>query len=268
MKLAKSVGPSTSASTRRMKICGVDFDLVDRRHVLQAVCDWRDGGKRGYATFVNPYSVMLCKRDQEMGAAVQGGDLTLPDGVGIVVSANLLSYPNSGRLSGPEMMLFLCDEGRRLGLSHYFYGGAEGVAERLAEQLSAKFPGLSVAGHYTPPFRTLSLEEDAAVVRRINDAKPDVVWVGLGAPKQEKWIAQHAGRIHAAAMFGVGAAFDFHSGNVPWCPAFLRRVGLEWVYRFIQQPGRLWRRYLEVPPYVTALMRQFLADKLMKRSHA
>src|SRR5439155_3417475 len=133
----------------------------------------------------------------------------LPDGIGISLAADLLSYEHSGRLSGPELMLYLCDRGRQHELTHYFRGGGEGVAEKLAAELSSRYPGLRVAGYATPPFGQIGAAEDAALVRKINDARPDIVWVGLGAPKQEKWMAAHLRKIEAPAMIGVGAAFDF-----------------------------------------------------------
>lgn len=176
--------------------------------------------------------------------------MTLPDSVGVILAANLLGYKNYGRVTGPTLMLRLCDWGRKYGYRHYFYGGAEGVADKLSEKLSQVFPGLQTAGTYCPPFGPFSEQEDNTIVEQVNRAKPDIVWVGLGAPGQEKWMAQHYGKISATAMIGVGAAFDFHSGSVKWAPARMRRLGLEWAYRLAQEPKRLWRRNIDSPIFL------------------
>jgi N-acetylglucosaminyldiphosphoundecaprenol N-acetyl-beta-D-mannosaminyltransferase len=144
-------------------------------------------------------------------------------------------------------MLQLCEDAREYGFRHFFYGGAEGVADKLAERLTGLFPGLQVAGTYCPPFRKLSEDEQDDVAAKINATQPDIVWVGLGAPKQEKWMAEQVRRIKAPAMIGVGAAFDFHSGNVQWAPRFVRRCGIVWAYRLAVEPRRMWRRRPQPP---------------------
>jgi len=194
---------------------------------------------------VNPHSVLLCHRDLEMRKSADAATLVLPDGVGIVLAANVLGYAHQGRVTGPTLLLRLCDEGRAHGYRHFFYGGAAGIADELAERLCLRYPGLQVAGTYCPPFRRLSGREDVAIVRRINSTRPDIVWVGLGAPKQEKWLAAHKGRINATAMIGVGAAFDFHSGNVKWAPRWIRKIGCEWAFRLVREPKRMWRRNVD-----------------------
>src|SRR4029078_13605177 len=164
-----------------------------------------------------------------------------------VLAAEVLGYGRQHRVTGPVLMLDLCDRGRERNLRHYFYGGAQGGAEELARRMTADYPGLIVAGTCCPPFRQLTPEEDQAIIDRINAARPDVVWIGLGAPKQEKWMRQRVGRLHVAAMIGVGAAFDFHSGNVKWAPWIVRKCGVEWAYRLLMEPRRMWRRNLDSP---------------------
>jgi len=237
-------------------IAGVDFDFLLKSEIPGIIDRWRRAGRRGYVTLTNPHSVMLCRRDQEMRHATSQATITLPDGVGIVLGARLLGHGRRHRCTGPAMMLEICDKGRELDLSHYFYGGAEGVPDRLAERLSETFPGLKVAGTCCPPFGQMTAEEDDAIVARINAAKPDIIWVGLGAPKQEKWMAAHLGRIKATALIGVGAAFDFHSGNVEWAPDFMRRFGLEWAYRLARNPRRMWRRNLDSPIFLACVAQQ------------
>jgi N-acetylglucosaminyldiphosphoundecaprenol N-acetyl-beta-D-mannosaminyltransferase len=242
----------------RAEIGGIDFDLIGVDRVLRSICRWRANGQQGLISLVNPHSVMECRRDREMAHAIKDSTLTLPDGIGIILGAKALSYGHSGRVAGPELLLYICDEGRRYGLTHYFYGGGEGVADMIRERLSAAFPGIEIVGTCSPPFRELTPEEDAAVVERINAARPAILWLGLGAPKQEKWMASHAGSISAAAMIGVGAAFDFHSGKKPWCPAPLRAAGLEWAYRLAHEPRRLWRRNVD-----SLLFLGLIADQLI-----
>jgi len=237
-------------------ILGIRFDLIGWREAFEIINGWRAAGQRRYVTITNPHSVMLCRRDMAMRNATQSASLTLPDGVGIVLAARLLGYRNAGRVTGPEFMLHCCDWGREYGYRHYLYGGGEGVAEKLADRLSAAFPGMTIAGYYCPPFRPLSEKEDAGIVERINAASPDIVWVGLGAPKQEKWMAAHLGRVEATAMIGVGAAFDFHAGIVKWAPAWIRQMGLEWLYRLIKEPRRMWRRNLDSPLFMAGVICQ------------
>lgn len=229
---------------------GVRIDLTEPRDVFLELLAWRRAGRRGYVTLVNPHTIVTCSRDPEMLAAVRESDLALPDGVGITLASRLLGYGRARRIAGPSLMLDLCNWGRSAGLRHFFYGGGEGVADELTQRFKRRFPGLHVAGAFCPPFRTLTPDEDESVVQTINAAAADLVWVGLGTAKQEKWMAAHVGRIQAAALLGVGAAFNFHAGTVPWAPAWVRRAGLEWAYRLAHEPRRLWRRNLDSPIFL------------------
>jgi len=224
--------------TRRFEIVGVDFDLIDYKKAIEKIDRLRSDGPAHYVTLTNPYCVTLCRKDAGMRQAVKMADLTLPDGVGITIAAKLNGYPHGGRVAGPNLMHKLCDWGRQHGYRHYFYGGAEGIAEKLADKLVMMYPGLKVAGTSCPPFRTLTEEEDKAIVEQINAAKPDIVWIGLGAPKQEKWMAEHQSKIKGAVLIGVGRAFDFNSGNFKRAPEFVCRLGLEWLHCNIFQPRR------------------------------
>jgi N-acetylglucosaminyldiphosphoundecaprenol N-acetyl-beta-D-mannosaminyltransferase len=231
-------------------LLGVRIDLTKPQDVFLELLSWRRTGRRGYVTLVNPHTIVSCSRDPEMLAAVRDSDLALPDGVGITLASRLLGYGRASRIAGPSLMLDLCDWGRSAGLRHFFYGGGEGVADELARRLERRFPGLHIAGALCPPFRTLTPDEDESMVQTINAAAPDLVWVGLGTAKQEKWMAAHVGRIQAAALLGVGAAFNFHAGTVPWAPAWVRRAGLEWAYRLAHEPRRLWHRNLDSPIFL------------------
>jgi N-acetylglucosaminyldiphosphoundecaprenol N-acetyl-beta-D-mannosaminyltransferase len=167
-----------------------------------------------------------------------------------------------GRVCGPDLLPLLVDRGREVGARHFFYGGAPGVAEQLAERLAGRYPGMVVAGMHSPPFRPLTPEEDKAEVELINAASPDFVWVGLGSPKQDLWIDGHRNRLDAAVLFAVGAAFDFHAGTLRRAPVWMQRTGTEWFYRLISEPRRLLRRYTVVNTrFVLLLGRQILSRR-------
>ena len=169
--------------------------------------------------------------------------LALPDGVPVVWVGKVEGQVVE-RVCGPDVMPALLDRSRASNARHYFYGGAPGVADRLAERMQAAYPGLDVVGTYSPPFGVRSAEEEAADVALINAARPDYVWVGLGAPKQDLWSARHRPELDAAVVLAVGAAFDFHSGGLRRAPVWMQRRGLEWLYRLAAEPRRLARRYL------------------------
>ena len=244
----------------RRQIVGINFNLIAAGEVVGALRRWIESSHRGYVALANPHSVLAAHRDQDFRKALLGADITLPDGVGITLAARLLGCRDVVRVAGPGLMLDLCDSGRQHAFRHYFYGGREGVAAALATRLTARYEGLEIAGTCCPPFRRLTPEEDSRIVQTINATRPDIVWVGLGTGTQEKWMAAHVGRIEAAALIGVGAAFDFHAGTVPWAPAWIRNAGLEWAYRLVHEPRRLWRRNLDSPVFLARVIAQRLAS--------
>jgi len=223
---------------------------------METVDQWVDNGRRHYIALANPESVVLCDRDIQMRQALAGAGLTLPDGIGIVLAAQLLRLTHHGRVTGPTLMLELCRRGQEKGYRHFFCGGGRGIGERLAERLSERFPRLHVAGMYCPPFRSLTPDEEQTMLDSINAAEPDIVWIGLGAPKQEKWMARYRSRLNAPVLIGVGAAFDFHSGNAKWAPVTVRKLGLEWAYRLIQEPRRMWLRNVHNTIFLARVLRQ------------
>jgi N-acetylglucosaminyldiphosphoundecaprenol N-acetyl-beta-D-mannosaminyltransferase len=236
---------SANGKGQRRRIQGVAVDLVDYATVIETIHRWRQQGHQKYVTLANPHTVLLCHRDPEMRAATEQAGMTLPDGIGLTFTATILGYRHRGRVTGPSLMLALCDWGRQHSYRHFFYGGADGVPQRVAERLSAMFPGLIVAGTYSPPFRPQTPQESAETAARIADTKPDILWVGLGAPKQEKWMLANVGKVDVPVMISVGAAFDFHSGNAKWAPAWMRKLGLEWVHRLVREPRRMWPRAID-----------------------
>ena len=225
------------------KICDVSVSLADRLDVLADVglrVVQRKSG--GYVSITNTESMYHALRDPAHFKYIQNADHSLCDGVG-VIAAGWFWALRVPRYNGPVFQLDCSDIGQAPGWRHFYLGGKEGVADLMAEKLKLRYPGLQVVGIYCPPFRPMTVAEDEALVAQINQAKPDFVWVGLGLLKQERWIAEHLGRIEAPWMVGVGAAFDYHSGVVPWAPWVLRSLGLEWLFRLIIQPRLRAKRY-------------------------
>ncbi|MDX1545625.1 MAG: WecB/TagA/CpsF family glycosyltransferase [Rhodothermales bacterium] len=234
-------------------ILGLRVSAVDIPRALATIDGWIARREPRYACVSNVHSVMESWDDPALRRIHNEAGLVTPDGMPLVWISRLRGRRHVRRVYGPDLMLALCAHGLERGYRHYFYGGADGVAGDLARRLGERFPGLVVAGAETPPFRPLTPEEDAAAVERINAARPDVVWVGLGMPKQERWMHAHVGRIEAPALIGVGAAFDFHTGRKPQAPAWMQRTGLEWAFRLATEPRRLAGRYLRHNPRFVGL---------------
>ena len=238
----------------RVNILGVGISALNMENALAQISRWIRHQERHYVSVCNVHTVIECQRNPEMRKAVNGAGLATPDGMPLVWLARRKSGRNVQRVYGPDLMLALCQLSAQTGYSHYFYGGASGVPELLAERLTARFPGLKVAGSFSPPFRPLTSKEDTEIAARINAAAPDVVWVGLGTPKQDLWMAAHRSRLDASVLIGVGAAFDFHTGRQKQAPRWMQRNGLEWLFRLVQEPRRLWCRYLVYNPLFVALV--------------
>jgi N-acetylglucosaminyldiphosphoundecaprenol N-acetyl-beta-D-mannosaminyltransferase len=223
---------------------------------LDEIERWISTGESEYVCVTGVHGVMESQRDPEFREIHNRSGLTTPDGMPIVWAGRRAGASWMSRVYGPDLMLAVCERAAERGWTSYFYGGKEGVPERLVERLQARFPGFKVVGMESPPFRPLTAEEDQAVVGRINKAAPDLVWVGLSTPKQERWMASHVGRIRVPAVLGVGAAFDIHAGTLRQAPVWIQRRGLEWLYRLYREPRRLWRRYVSIiPRFLVAILR-------------
>jgi len=228
----------------RVSILGVGIHAVNPDEAVDRIEEFAANGGGHYVCVSNVHTVMMGLRDAEFRRITNEADLAVPDGMPLAWLARWHGHDQRDRVYGPDLMLACCERSLESGSSHYFYGGEPGVPDLLAEKLQARFPGLNVAGCYSPPFRPLTPEEDEEVVAMINDSGADVVWVGLGAPKQERWMAEHVERLKAAVLVGVGAAFPFHTGTVKQAPKWMQQCGLEWLFRLCIEPRRLWRRYL------------------------
>jgi len=256
----KAVEP---AGAKRVNILGVAVSASTIEGTLLTFERWVETGSRNYVCVVDVHSVMQGQWDPAFRKVLNRAGLATSDGMPLVWLCRLAHGPGVSRVYGPDLLLAACKAGLAAGRRHYFLGGGPGVAETLAGALTQKFPGLVVAGAYAPPFKPMSPEEEAAMVDAVNAARPDYIWVGLGAPKQEYWMSAFRERLHAPVMVGVGAAFDFISGAKPQAPALLRATGMEWLFRLLSEPTRLWPRYRRVIPgflYRLALQKLKLVD--------
>ena len=246
----------------RTNILGVGINAITMAQAIDQISTWIETGARQYISVCTVHTIMECRQDERVRRAVNQAGLATPDGMPLVWLSKWQSGLEVSRVYGPDLMLALCEHAAARGYRHYFYGGAQGVPELLAARLQSRFPGLKVAGCYAPPFRPLTAEEEAQIIARINQAAPDIVWVGLGTPKQDLWMAAHRPQLAAPVLIAVGAAFDFHTGRVAQAPRWMQRNGLEWLYRLLQEPRRLWYRYLIYNPlFVVLVIAQMLGLK-------
>jgi N-acetylglucosaminyldiphosphoundecaprenol N-acetyl-beta-D-mannosaminyltransferase len=248
------------------RVLGVPLALTD----YEATLDWIDAAVAarvpGYVCVAAVHTVMATHDDAELRAAVEGASFTVPDGQPLVWALNALGHDLDDRVYGPELMRRACARAARDGTRVFLYGGRDDAAlRRLCDALKQAHPGLRIAGGISPPHRPLTAAEEVDVAAEIDRSEADVVWVGIGVPKQEKWMARMRPQLGAPVLIGVGAAFDLHAGLVAQAPARLQRLGLEWAFRLAQEPGRLWRRYLRYNPrFVVGFARQLLAHRLRR----
>jgi N-acetylglucosaminyldiphosphoundecaprenol N-acetyl-beta-D-mannosaminyltransferase len=227
-----------------VQILGVPVSAIDMTDALATIAGWIANRDHQYVCVNTVNSVLAALDDPQLAEVYRNAGLVTPDGMPLVWISRARGHSRVSRVYGPDLMLACCDTFRKHGVRHFLYGGAEGVPERLSEKLSARFPGLTVAGAYSPPFRALTEDERVRDIERINESTPDIVWVGLGAPKQDYWMAANRHQIEAPVLIGVGAAFDFHAGVKRQAPVWMRRRGLEWLFRLATEPGRLAHRYI------------------------
>jgi N-acetylglucosaminyldiphosphoundecaprenol N-acetyl-beta-D-mannosaminyltransferase len=243
---------SESQAIPRVDVLSVGISAVTMELAVREITAWIEHGLQRYVCVTGVHGVMEAQRDPALLRIHNESGLTTPDGMPLVWASRWAGAGYVERVYGPDLMLELCAEAAKRGWRSFFYGGKEGVAARLAQRLQARFPGLTVVGTYSPPFRELTAQEDEEVVERINAAQPHFIWVGLSTPKQERWMAAHIGRVSAPVLLGVGAAFDIHAGLLPQAPLWMQRSGTEWLYRLSREPRRLWRRYLYNNPRFAA----------------
>jgi N-acetylglucosaminyldiphosphoundecaprenol N-acetyl-beta-D-mannosaminyltransferase len=238
---------------KRTDIFGVGVSAITMADAVAAIEQWVQRRTPRYVCVTGVHGVMECQRDAALREIHNQAGLVTPDGMPLVWMSRWLGASGIERVCGANIMRRVTAQTATRGYRHFFYGGGPGVADKLAASLMKSNPGLTVVGTVCPPFRPLTAEEDAKIVSHINSAAPDIVWVGLSTPKQERWMASHVGVVNAPVLIGVGAAFDFLAGLKRQAPAWMQRSGLEWLFRLCAEPGRLWRRYAYIVPGFLAL---------------
>lgn len=248
---AKTTTAPETVHTPGIDLLGVRVSALNLQSAVARILEAIGRGDRGYVCVCGAHGLVDCQRDDALRRAFNGAFLVTPDGMPLAWELRRQGHTEAGRVYGPDLMLALF---RQPGLRHFLYGATPGTLSRLQARLGRRFPHATIVGSFAPPFRPLTAAEEEDVIRRIEAAGPHIVWVGLGAPKQELWMARMHDRLQANILIGVGAAFDFHAGNTRQAPAWMQNAGLEWAFRLAMEPRRLWRRYLRVVPGYMALV--------------
>jgi N-acetylglucosaminyldiphosphoundecaprenol N-acetyl-beta-D-mannosaminyltransferase len=248
--------------TNRVNVLGVGISVLNLRTALAAIADAVRARRKGYICVTGVHGVMEAQDDENFKKILNGAFLCTPDGMPMVWAGKLRGHAELSRVYGPDLMLDVCAWSESNGCRHFFYGGADGVADLLAQKLKVRFPKLEVAGTFTPPFRPLNPDEEEKLLEQVRAAKPDILWVGLSTPKQERFMADFLPKLDVTLLIGVGAAFDFHSGRTRQAPRWMQRGGLEWLYRLGCEPRRLAKRYFRNNPrFVLKFLGQSLGLK-------
>jgi N-acetylglucosaminyldiphosphoundecaprenol N-acetyl-beta-D-mannosaminyltransferase len=224
-------------------ILGTRVDPTSYQEAISRILEWAEKGESRTVCIANVHVIMEAHDSAEFQAMINAADLVTPDGMPLVWDLRLQGHPQQGRVYGPDLTLQLIEAAAGAGIPVGFHGSTPEVLTALQSNFISRFPQLTVAYSYSPPFRTLTPDEDEESTRQINASGARILFVGLGCPRQERWIAEHKGRVQAV-MLAVGAAFDFHAGNKPQAPSWMQNAGLEWLFRLATEPKRLWKRYL------------------------
>lgn len=232
-------------SPRTFSVLDVSVAAVQIPQVVSRMETWiRARNGCHYIAVTGMHGITEAQHEPRFKHILNSADLVVPDGMPLIWLARMKGHSLRRRVYGPELMDAFCAQSEARGYKHFFYGGGTGVAERLAAAMREKHPRLNIVGMLSPPFHSLTSEEDSDLIAQINAKAPDIVWVGLSTPKQEQWMFEHREKLNAAVLVGVGAAFDFHAGLKKQAPVWMRESGFEWLFRLLQEPRRLWRRYL------------------------
>jgi N-acetylglucosaminyldiphosphoundecaprenol N-acetyl-beta-D-mannosaminyltransferase len=236
----------------RFQVLGVSLHAMNLRIATEAVLSALRERRKGYVCVTGVHGVSEAQDDPAFRRILNGAFLNTTDGMPLVWLGRSVVGPRVDRVYGPDLMLEILRATQSTAFRHFLYGGAPGVADELKAKLEARFPGVTICGTYCPPFRSLNAAEEADLAARVRAARPDVIWVGLSTPKQERFMAEYLPKLETTLMFGVGAAFDFHAGRVSQAPRWMQRAGLEWLFRMCREPRRLARRYLVNNPLFIA----------------
>jgi N-acetylglucosaminyldiphosphoundecaprenol N-acetyl-beta-D-mannosaminyltransferase len=251
-------------SLQSRRILRTRVDATSYRHACDQVMEWAAAGESRYVCVATVNNLIEGVDDPGYNALMEAADLVTPDGMPLVWGLRLLGVPDASRVYGPDLTPLVCAAAAQRGIPVGFYGGQDDVLDDLAAALTARYPGLRIAYRWSPPFRPLTADEEARVTDELARSGARVLFVGLGTPKQERWMADHKGL--PMVMLGVGAAFDFLSGRKRQAPPALQRLGLEWLYRLVHEPRRLWKRYLYRNPRFVALFAAQLLRQRQQRS--
>jgi N-acetylglucosaminyldiphosphoundecaprenol N-acetyl-beta-D-mannosaminyltransferase len=232
------------ADIPRANVLGVGVSAINMEDAVSIFRQAIENGSRGYVCVTGVHGVMEARKDPTLRRILNSSLLSTPDGVPMVWIGRLQGLSRMRRVFGPELMQRICEISVAEGRSHFLYGGKPGAAEQLRDVLANRFPGLQIVGTYTPPFRLLNANEEQELVEMVGRLKPDFFWVGLSTPKQEQFMARYSQLLETRLMIGVGAAFDYLTGSIRDAPSWVKSAGLQWLHRLIQEPRRLWKRYL------------------------
>lgn len=240
-------------------VLGIRLSAVDMNLAVELAERWIAKNRPGYICLTGVHGVMEAQKDSKLHDILNDATLNLPDGMPMSWVGHLQGFAGMDRVHGPEFMLAMCSHSLERGYRHFLYGGKPGVAVELKQALESKFPDLLIVGTYTPPFRPLNAEEEQTLISQLRDAKPHILWVGLSTPKQELFMAQYVDHLEVPLLVGVGAAFDFHTGRIRDCSNWIKRSGMQWFHRMMQDPARLGGRYLRSnPAFVRKIILQML----------
>jgi N-acetylglucosaminyldiphosphoundecaprenol N-acetyl-beta-D-mannosaminyltransferase len=246
----------------KVNVLGVHVDATNLMDGTVQVMRWIAENKRTYVCVTGVHGIMESQRHPDLRLVHNLAGMVTPDGMPLVYISRAAGHPDCGRVYGPDLMLKICRESLLHGYRHFFFGTTPKTLSRLTSRLRERFPGLQIAGTYAPPFRALTDSERADAVARMNESAAHIIWVGLSTPKQERWMAEYRPYLEAPVLIGVGAAFDFHAGTVRQAPAWMQQLCLEWLFRLLIEPRRLWKRYLlNNPLFILALAKQRLGLK-------
>jgi N-acetylglucosaminyldiphosphoundecaprenol N-acetyl-beta-D-mannosaminyltransferase len=229
-------------------ILGVKVSAIDLPRAVDMAGQWIDAENRGYLCVTGVHGVMEAQSDSVFRNILNHAFMNAPDGMPLSWVGHLQGLADMDRVFGPDLLTELCKLSVQKGYRQFLYGGEPGVADLLKEALETRFPGLQVVGTYTPPFRDLTSEEEDEVLKLVQESKPHILWVGISTPKQERFMAHYVDRLQVPLLVGVGAAFDYHTGRLRDCSNWIKRSGLQWLHRLLQDPKRLWKRYLRNNP--------------------
>ena len=250
---------NTSSERSKANVLGLGIDAVNMGQALVRIEADLRSRRKGYICLAGVHGVMECKRDPILAGIFANAALIAPDGMPTVWVGHHQGHPHMERVAGPDLMLEVIRRPEFRGYSHFLCGGKEGVAEELRDQLIARYPDIQIAGTYTPPFGPMSPAQEKEFLTAINRVHPDIVWVGISTPKQERFMDHYLPLLDTTLMFAVGAAFDFHTGRITDCSDWIKRSGLQWLHRLLQDPKHLWRRYLRnIPPFLFYMSLQLL----------